>query len=76
MPVRIESKLKKLEGQNAKRTAQKTAIDERLANPKVYDNANRNELKTLLTDQANFKKELAELEVQWIERQKALEQIV
>ncbi|MDY7574553.1 ATP-binding cassette domain-containing protein [Actimicrobium sp. CCI2.3] len=72
----IENKLKKLEEQIAKRTAQKAGIDERLANPEVYDNANKKELKTLLTDQAYFKKELAELEAQWIEQQEALEQIV
>jgi ATP-binding cassette subfamily F protein 3 len=72
----LENKLKKLEEQIAKRTAQKLVIDERLANPEVYDSANKKELKTLLTDQAYFKKELAELEAQWIEQQEALEQIV
>ncbi|MFT5588925.1 MAG: ATP-binding cassette subfamily F protein 3 [Bradyrhizobium sp.] len=71
----LENKLKKLEEQIAKRTAQKAAIDERLANPEVYDSANKKELKTLLTDQAYFKKELTELEAQWIEQQEALEQI-
>ena len=72
----IENKLKKLEEQIAKRTAQKAAIDERLANPEIYDSANKKDLKTLLTDQAYFKKELAELETQWIEQQEALEQMV
>ncbi len=72
----IENKLKKLEEQIAKRTAQKLVIDERLANPEIYDSANKKELKTLLTDQAYFKKELAELEAQWIEQQEALEQMV
>ncbi|MFT5533489.1 MAG: ATP-binding cassette subfamily F protein 3 [Burkholderiaceae bacterium] len=72
----LENKLKKLEEQIAKRTAQKTAIDERLANPEIYDSANKKELKTLLTDQAYFKKELVELEAQWIEQQEALEQVL
>ncbi|WP_425547986.1 ribosomal protection-like ABC-F family protein [Actimicrobium antarcticum] len=72
----IENKLKKLEEQITKRTAQKTAVDERLANPEIYDSANKKELKTLLTDQAYYKKELTELEAQWIEQQEALEQIV
>ncbi|EGF30495.1 putative transport protein (ABC superfamily, ATP bind) [Oxalobacteraceae bacterium IMCC9480] len=72
----IENKLKKLEEQIAKRTAQKAVIDERLANPEIYDSANKKDLKTLLTDQAYFKKELAELEAQWIEQQEALEQVV
>ena len=45
----IESKIKKLEEQIAKRNAQKTAIDQRLAEPEMYDQANKKELKTLLT---------------------------
>jgi ATP-binding cassette subfamily F protein 3 len=71
----IESKLKKLEEQIAKRNAQKTAIDARLAEPEVYDHANKKELKTLLTDQAFYAKELGQLEAEWLEQQEALEQV-
>ena len=72
----IESKIKKLEEQIAKRNAQKAAIDDRLAAPEIYDHANKKELKTLLTDQSFYAKELAQLEVEWLEQQEALEQIV
>ena len=72
----IENKLKKLEEQIAKRTAQKTVVDERLANPEIYDSANKKDLKTLLTDQSFYAKEIAQLEAEWIELQEALEQVV
>jgi ATP-binding cassette subfamily F protein 3 len=71
----IESKLKKLEEQIAKRNAQKTVVDTRLAEPEMYDQANKKELKTLLTDQAFYAKELEQLEAEWIEQQEALEQV-
>jgi ATP-binding cassette subfamily F protein 3 len=71
----IESKIKKLEEQIAKRNAQKLAVDARLAEPEMYDQANKKELKTLLTDQAFYAKELEQLEAQWLEQQEALEQV-
>ncbi|RJG00845.1 ATP-binding cassette domain-containing protein [Noviherbaspirillum sedimenti] len=70
----IESKLKKLEEQIAKRTAQKAAVDEKLADPEIYDVAKKKELKVLLTDQAYYAKELEQLEGEWLEQQEALEQ--
>ena len=72
----LEAKLKKLEEQIAKRSAQKAVVDERLANPEIYDNANKKELKTLLTDQSFYTKEITQLEAEWIEQQEALEQII
>jgi ATP-binding cassette subfamily F protein 3 len=71
----IESKLKKLEEQIAKRTAQKATVDARLADPLVYDQANKKELKTLLTDQTFYRKELEQMEAEWLELQEALEQV-
>ena len=71
----IEAKLKKLEEQIAKRTAQKAVVDERLANPEIYDTANKKELKTLLTDQSFYAKEITQLEAEWLEQQEALEQV-
>jgi ATP-binding cassette subfamily F protein 3 len=70
----IESKIKKLEEQIAKRNAQKAGVDTRLAEPEMYDHANKKELKTLLTDQAFYAKELEQLEAEWLEQQEALEQ--
>jgi ATP-binding cassette subfamily F protein 3 len=69
----IESKIKKLEEQIAKRNAQKAAVDARLADPEIYDSANKKELKALLTDQAYYAKELEQLEADWLEQQEALE---
>ncbi len=71
----IESKLKKLEEQIAKRTAQKAAVDEKLADPEMYDVAKKKELKVLLTDQSYYAKELEQLEAEWLEQQEALEQV-
>jgi ATP-binding cassette subfamily F protein 3 len=70
----IESKIKKLEEQIAKRNAQKAVVDARLADPEMYDHAHKKELKTLLTDQAYYAKELEQLEAEWLEQQEALEQ--
>ena len=71
----IESKIKKLEEQIAKRTAQKAVVDDRLANPEIYDSVNKKELKTLLTDQNFYSKEITQLEAEWMEQQEALEQV-
>jgi ATP-binding cassette subfamily F protein 3 len=70
----IESKIKKLEEQIAKRNAQKAAVDARLADPEIYDGANKKELKQLLTDQAYYAKEIEQLEAEWLGQQEALEQ--
>ena len=71
----IESKIKKLEEQIAKRNAQKAAVDAKLAEPEIYDQTKKKELKSLLTDQAFYAKELEQLEVEWLEQQEALEQV-
>ncbi len=71
----IEAKVKKLEEQIAKRNAQKSVVDARLADPLIYDQANKKELKTLLTDQTFYAKEITQLEAEWLELQEALEQV-
>ncbi|MDR3481695.1 MAG: ATP-binding cassette domain-containing protein [Burkholderiaceae bacterium] len=71
----IESKIKKLEEQIAKRNAQKATVDAKLADPEMYDHGKKKELKTLLTDQAFYAKELEQLEAEWLEQQEALEQV-
>jgi len=72
----IESRIKKLEEQIAKRNAQKAVVDGKLSDPEIYDAAHKKELKTLLTDQAFYAKELEQMEVEWLEQQQALEQVV
>ena len=71
----IESRIKKLEEQIAKRQAQKAVVDARLADPEIYDQSKKKELKQLLTDQTYYKKEVDTLEAEWMEQQDALEQL-
>jgi len=69
----IESKLKRLEEQIAKRNEQKADVDGKLGESSIYDAANKAKLKQLLADQSFYKKDLAELEGQWLELQEQLE---
>ncbi|MCC6071834.1 ATP-binding cassette domain-containing protein [Massilia sp. GCM10020059] len=71
----IENKLKRLEEQIAKRTEQKTEVDAKLAEPAIYEAANKATLKTLLADQSFYTKDLAQLEAEWLELQEQLEAI-
>jgi ATP-binding cassette, subfamily F, member 3 len=71
----VETRIKRLEEQIAKRTARKAELDARLAAPEIYDAANKEELKTLLTEQAYCVKEIEQLEFEWLEQQDALEKI-
>ncbi|WP_284078350.1 ATP-binding cassette domain-containing protein [Herbaspirillum aquaticum] len=71
----IEARIKRLDEQIAKLNARKGDIDARLASPDIYDAANKEELKTLITDQAYCSKELEQLENEWLEQQEALEQL-
>ena len=71
----IENKLKRLEEQIAKRTEQKTEVDAKLAQPAIYEAANKAKLKTLLADQSFYTKDLAQLEAEWLELQEQLEAI-
>jgi ATP-binding cassette, subfamily F, member 3 len=71
----IEAKIKRLEEQIAKRHEQKAAVDAQLAEPTIYEAANKSKLKTLMNDQAFYGKDLAQLEEEWLEQQEQLEQI-
>jgi ATP-binding cassette subfamily F protein 3 len=71
----LENKIKKLEEEMAKRNARKAEVDAKLADSAIYDAANKNELKTLLADQALCVKELEKLEADWLEQHDALEQL-
>jgi ATP-binding cassette subfamily F protein 3 len=71
----LESRIKRLEEQMAKLNAKKAAIDARLADPSIYDEANKEALKTLLADQAYVGRELAQIEAEWLEKQQELEQL-
>ena len=46
-----------------------------LAEPSIYDAANKAKLKTLMNDQTYYTKDLAQLEGEWMEQQEALEKL-
>jgi ATP-binding cassette, subfamily F, member 3 len=71
----IESRIKRLDEQIAKLHARKAEVDARLADPAIYDDANKEELKALIPDQAYLDKELEQLETEWLEQHEALEQL-
>jgi len=69
----IEQKIKRLDDQIAKRSAQKAEVDGRLADATIYEAANKAKLKQALADQSFFTKDLGELEAQWLQLQEELE---
>jgi ATP-binding cassette subfamily F protein 3 len=69
----IENRIKRLEEQMAKLNARKTVIDARLLEPAVYEADKKDELKTLVADQAFLVRDLAQLETEWLELQEQLE---
>jgi ATP-binding cassette subfamily F protein 3 len=69
----IENKIKHLEVQIAKRNEQKSDVDAKLGESSIYEPANKAKLKTLMADQAFYKKDLATLEAEWLELQEQLE---
>ena len=71
----IEARLKRVEEKMAKRNAQMAEIDAKLADQSIYDAAKKAELKTVLTDQTFYKKDLEQLEAEWLKEQEALEAI-
>ncbi|KIF82601.1 ATP-binding cassette domain-containing protein [Noviherbaspirillum autotrophicum] len=71
----IEARIKRLDEQMAKLNTRKAEVDARLADPAIYDDANKDELKALILDQAYLAKELEQLETEWLEQQDALEQL-
>jgi ATP-binding cassette subfamily F protein 3 len=72
----IDNKIKTLEQQIAKRNEQKALVDAQLAEPSIYDAANKAKLKSLMADQAYYGKDLAQLEADWLGLQEQLEALV
>ncbi|WP_254504078.1 ATP-binding cassette domain-containing protein [Duganella vulcania] len=69
----LEQKIKRLDEQIAKRSAQKADVDAALGESSIYDAANKAKLKQLLADQSFFTKDLGQLEAEWLELQEQLE---
>jgi ATP-binding cassette subfamily F protein 3 len=72
----IEAKIKKLEDSIAKLNARKATVDSRLADQKIYEPQNKEELKKLLAEQNLCVKEIKDLETEWLEQQEMLEQLL
>jgi ATP-binding cassette subfamily F protein 3 len=69
----LEARIKRLEELVARLTARKADIEARLADPALYAEEHKDDLKTLLLDQAYVGKELESLEAEWLEKQAELE---
>jgi ATP-binding cassette subfamily F protein 3 len=62
-----------VEEQMAKLNAKKSDIDARLLEPSIYEADKKDELKTLVADQAFLVRDLGALEEEWLELQEKLE---
>ena len=67
------TRLKRLEEKVAKLSAEKAALDARLADPAMYADDRKEALKALIVDQAYAARELSELETQWFALQEETE---
>jgi ATP-binding cassette, subfamily F, member 3 len=67
----VEARLKRIEETMAKLNAKKSGIETQLAQPEVYQDAEK--VKGLMLDQAYVAKELDQLESEWLEKQAELE---
>jgi ATP-binding cassette subfamily F protein 3 len=71
----IENRIKRLEEQMAKLNARKAEIDARLLEPAIYEADKKDELKTLVADQAFLVRDLGTLEEEWLSLQEQLESL-
>src|SRR5689334_20918228 len=71
----IESRIKRLDELIVKASARKSAVDAQLADPAIYGEANKENLKALIVDQAFVARELAQLESEWLQLHARLEQL-
>ena len=69
----IENRIKRLEEQMAKLNAKKADVDARLLEPGIYEADKKDQLKTLVADQAFLTRDLGNLENEWLELQEQLE---
>ncbi len=71
----IEKQIAKLEKRLDDLNARKSLVDTRLADAGIYADANKEELKRLLLEQAELARELEIVESEWLEQQAALEEL-
>jgi ATP-binding cassette subfamily F protein 3 len=71
----LESRLVRLDEQMAKIAQKKSAIDAQLADAGIYGEDKKEALKTLILDQAYAARELEQLEAEWLDLQRRLEEL-
>jgi len=69
----IEARIKRLEEQMHRLNEQKSVLDNRLAEPTLYEHGRKDELRALQEEQATCSRDLAALETEWLEQQESLE---
>jgi ATP-binding cassette subfamily F protein 3 len=69
----IETRIARVEQRMDAANARKAEVETRLADPDIYAEANKNEMKALLLEQATLSKELDSLEADWLAGQDELE---
>ncbi|MDD2170704.1 ABC transporter ATP-binding protein [Glaesserella parasuis] len=69
----LRKKLTQLEKELEKLTASLTTLEETLASPEIYDVENKAKLTDILAKQVATKKQLEEVEMEWLEVQEQLE---
>ncbi len=72
----LTQRIKQLDEQLAKQQAQLNQVQARLADADIYADANKNELKKLLAEQAQLQQSLQTLEEEWLEKSEALEVMI
>ena len=70
----LHDRLNRVEKEVDKAAEVKRRLDQELANPEIYNEANRDQLRELLFDQARNAQLHQELESQWLEASELLEQ--
>ncbi|MDR3393870.1 MAG: ATP-binding cassette domain-containing protein [Parasulfuritortus sp.] len=71
----IETRIRRLEEQMARHTTRKAEIDALLADPEIYAETRKEDLKQIMFEQAALASNLEQLESEWMEQQEALEAI-
>jgi ATP-binding cassette subfamily F protein 3 len=69
----IEQRIRRIETKLAEAEAAKKSIEVALASPNAYDDAQRDQLKQYLIDQAYLIRDIETLEAEWLEQQALLE---
>ena len=71
----LKNKIKKLEQQLDKLNSEKEAIEEKLADNSLYDEANKEQLKQLLSQQSENTQALRDVEEQWLMASEEIESL-